>query len=95
MLAWKATAVWALDTNSKTEDNGVIQESVGVEDATNKAIKFILASMLYKKEYVLDYDIKKYLYNDSYIKIYDLLTNSKKNNTETTLTLTGILDIFS
>ena len=52
-------------------------ENVGIEDGTNKAIKFILASMLFKKDYALNADIKKYLHNDSYIKLYDLIINKK------------------
>ncbi len=45
-----------------------------LEDGTNRAIKFILASMLYKKEYVnYNFNLKKYLKNDTYIKLYNLI----------------------
>ena len=56
-----------------------INENSKMEDASNKATKFILASMLYKKDYAFKYDIRDYLYNDSYIKLYNLIKNKRDN----------------
>lgn len=65
----------------------------GLEDATNKAIKFILASMLFKKDYVdFKFNLKKYLKNDSYIKLYDYIID--KVNSNTPFTVSSLYDIF-
>lgn len=56
-------------------------ESAGMEDSTNVAVKFILASMMYKKEYVnYNFNLKKYLKNDTYIKLYDLIMQKRQQN---------------
>ena len=57
------------------------KEIVNIEDGTNRAIKFILASMLYKKNYVnYRFDLKKYLKNNTYIKLYDLIMEKRSIN---------------
>ena len=57
------------------------KEIVNIEDGTNRAIKFILASMLYKKNYVnYRFDLKKYLKNNTYIKLYDLIMEKRAIN---------------
>ena len=51
-----------------------------MEDAEIKSIKFILASLLERKEYAnFDFDLKKYLINPIYTQLYDLMKdyNSK------------------
>lgn len=49
------------------------------EDGEIKAIKFILASLCYKKEYAnFNFPLNKYLINDSYIKLYDLIKEQNK-----------------
>lgn len=51
---------------------------INMEDGTNRAIKCVLASMLYKKEYVnYNFPLKKYLLNNSYIKLYDLIIQKR------------------
>lgn len=56
---------------------------VNMEDGTNRAIKCVLASMLYKKEYVnYQFPLKKYLKNNSYTKLYDLIMNKRTNGQE-------------
>lgn len=51
-----------------------------IEDGSNKAIKFILASMLFKKDYVKNYNIRKFLHNNTYVKLYDLIMEKKQSN---------------
>ena len=59
--------------SNKTIDS-TAEEISTQENGTNRAIKFILSSMLYKKEYVdYNFNLKKYLKNDTYIKLYDLI----------------------
>ena len=53
------------------------------EDAEIKAIKFILASLCYKKEYAnFDFDLEKYLINPTYIKLYKMLKEYHMKNEE-------------
>lgn len=57
----------------KTENN--------YEDATQKSIKFILASLLYKKDYAnYNFDLLPYLKNDSFVKLYNLMKQKNANN---------------
>lgn len=45
-----------------------------MEDAEIKSIKFILASLLDKKDYAnFDFDLRKYLINPTYTQLYDIL----------------------
>ena len=61
----------------KIESNEVLN----LEDGTNRAIKFILASMLYKKEYVnYQFNLKKYLKNNTYIELYNLIMEKYHQN---------------
>lgn len=63
----------------KIESNEVLN----LEDGTNRAIKFILASMLYKKEYVnYQFNLKKYLKNNTYIELYNLIMEKYHQNKE-------------
>ena len=60
-----------------------VQENKNIqnmEDGTNRAIKFILASMLYKKDYVKNYNISQFLNNSTYVKLYNLILQKQKNN---------------
>lgn len=51
------------------------------ENSYVKAVKFIIASLLHKKEYAnLDESIRPNLKNSDYIKIYDYIENEYKNN---------------
>lgn len=51
-----------------------------LEDAEIKSIKFILASLLERKDYAnFDFDLKKYLINPTYIQLYDLMKEYKNN----------------
>lgn len=74
---------------SKTEKQPSIQS---MEDGFNKAIKFLLASILYKKEYVTNYNIRRFLHNEIYIKLYDLILERKAKNQE--LRVGELYDIF-
>jgi len=70
------------------------KEMAGLEDGTNKAIKFILASMLYKKDYVnYKVNLNKYLYNNTYVKLYELLMNKVKNKEN--FTVSSLIDEFN
>lgn len=52
-----------------------------LEDGTNRAIKFILAAMMYKEPYVnYNFNLKKYLKNDTYVKLYDLIMQKYAEN---------------
>lgn len=62
------------------------------EDATNRAIKFILVSMLKKQEYAFKKDISRFLINNSYQKLYNLIID-RKNKGET-LTISQINQEF-
>ena len=70
-----------LPLNKGKEDDTSFNERYEVEDASNKAIKFILASMLQKKDYAYKYDISNFLRNNSYIRLYSLL-NTKREKGE-------------
>lgn len=51
------------------------------ENSYVKAVKFVIASLLYKKDYAkLDDNIKVNLKNPDYVKIYDYIENEYKNN---------------
>ncbi len=51
------------------------------EDAQLKAVKFVLASLCFKKEYAnFNFDLRKYLKNPSYIKLYDILLSYHQSN---------------
>lgn len=51
------------------------------ENAEVKAIKFILASLCYKKDYAnYNFDLEKYIVNSSYKKLYLLLKNYHNKN---------------
>ncbi len=68
-------------------------ESFSPEDGTNVAIKFILSSMLYKKDYVnYNFNLKKYLKNNTYIKLYDLII--EKHKVDQTFKVSSLYDEF-
>ncbi len=51
------------------------------ENSYVKAVKFVIASLLYKKDYAkLDDNIKVNLKNPDYVKIYDYIENEYQNN---------------
>lgn len=63
------------------------------EDAEIKAIKFIIASLLYKKEYAnFDFDLDKYLINPSYKQLYSLLKNANNDNKD--IKISNLYDVF-
>ena len=63
------------------------------EDAEIKAIKFILASILHRKQYSnFDFNLKKYLINNSYVKLYDLLKDA--HSKDEILMISSLYDIF-
>ena len=74
---------------AKVEEQQTVQN---MEDGSNRAIKFILASMMYKKEYSKNHNIKKFLHNNTYIKLYDLI--DKKINSGTPFTVSSLYDEF-
>ena len=64
----------------KEEEKPEIQYS---EDAEIKAIKYILASLCYKKDYAnYNFDLEKYLINPTYIKLYKMLKEYHQKNEE-------------
>ncbi len=64
----------------KKEEKPEIQYS---EDAEIKAIKYILASLCYKKDYAnYNFDLEKYLINPTYIKLYKMLKEYHQKNEE-------------
>ena len=75
---------------NKLSNNELKQEDIveNKEDKINlkensyvKAVKFIIASLLYKKEYAtIDSAIRPNLRNTDYIKIYDYIINENNNN---------------
>ena len=72
-----------------------VQEPMNMEDGTNRAIKFILASMLYKKPYVTNKNcnIRKFLKNNTYIKLFDLIKSKMDNNQ--TFTISSLYEEFN
>lgn len=66
----------------------ITHTDIGIEDSTNKAIKYALGCMLYKKDYVnYRFPLRKYLANDSYIKLYDLLMQKYQNGQDFKITM--------
>ena len=66
-----------------TEQQEYSTETLNIEDGTNRAIKCVLASMLYKKEYVnYSFPLKKYLNNNTYVRLYDLIMNKRAQGQE-------------
>ena len=80
--------------NNKIQTNEVVSQnnSQGMEDSSNRAIKFILASMLYKKDYVHNYNIRQYLHNNTYVKLFDLLV--QKYNEGKNFTISSLYEEF-
>lgn len=71
----------------KKEENQAIFEDR--ENASVKAMKFVLASLLFKKDYVnFNYDYKKFIKNPSYVKLYDLIVEFK--NSGKTITVSDV-----
>jgi len=69
------------------------KDIINIEDGTNKAIKFILASMLYKKDYVnYNFNLLKYLNNNTYIALYNLINKKREQNQ--TFTISSLYDDF-
>ncbi len=73
--------------NNKVQAKEVVSQnnSQGMEDSSNRAIKFILASMLYKKDYVHNYNIRQYLHNNTYVRLFDLLVQKYKEGKNFTI----------
>ena len=64
--------------NQTVQEQKFDSQELSIEDGTNRAIKCALASMLYKKEYVnYAFPLKKYLKNNTYIRLYDLIMNKR------------------
>jgi len=79
---------------TQTEQSSKIEDNLNIEDGSNKALKFILASMLYKKEYVnYNFNLKKYLFNDTYAKLYDLIMS--KTNSDQNFRISSLYDEFN
>lgn len=63
------------------------------EDAEIKAVKFILASLLYKKDYInYNFSLDKYLVNPSYKKLYQILKQYSEKNEQ--FLISNLFDIF-
>ncbi|MBQ3494116.1 MAG: toprim domain-containing protein, partial [Clostridia bacterium] len=74
---------------------GQVQEvsSAPSEDACQKAFKFIMASLLYKKPYAnLEFDLSKYLINSSFSKLYEILRKAYLENKQ--VIISNLYDIF-
>ena len=67
-------------------------DDVGMEDGTNKAIKFLLASMLFKKEYVQNINLLPYLKNNTYVRLYSML--KEKYSSGQNFTISSLYDEF-
>ncbi len=73
--------IFKQNTISKKKIQIDSKDVVNLEDGTNRAIKFILASMIYKQPYVnYNFNLKRYLKNDTYIKLYDLVMQKYAEN---------------
>lgn len=73
--------IFKQNTISKKKIELDSKDVVNLEDGTNRAIKFILASMMYKQPYVnYNFNLKKYLNNDTYIKLYNLIMQKYAEN---------------
>ncbi len=94
-LSGVPTDVLRRDLIDKKEENLNQQQQsvVYTEDAEIKSIKFILASLCYKKDYAnFDFDLKKYLVNPSYIKLYETLKEYNDKNEK--FLISYIYDLF-
>ncbi len=79
--------------NEKIVPKGNINEKIQtMEDGGNKAIKFLLASMLYKKPYVRNVNLLPFLKNNTYINLYNLIQDKKQNGEE--FTISSLCDEF-
>ncbi len=81
-LSGVPTDVLKRDLIDKKEEKIFRQQPVTYsEDAEVKSIKFVLASLCYKKEYAnFNFDLNKYLINSSYIKLYQTLKDYNDRN---------------
>lgn len=81
-LSGVPTDVLKRDLIDKKEEKIFRQQPVTyAEDAEVKSIKFVLASLCYKKEYAnFNFDLNKYLINSSYIKLYQTLKDYNDRN---------------
>ena len=81
-LSGVPTDVLKRDLIDKKEEKIFKQQPVTyAEDAEVKSIKFVLASLCYKKEYAnFNFDLNKYLINSSYIKLYQTLKDYNDRN---------------
>lgn len=79
--------------SSSVEPNIETTKTIDSEDASNKCIKFILASLLNNKNYALiNFDFEKILKNNSYVKLYNIIKENQKNGKDTKKT--SLFDIF-
>lgn len=71
-----------LTLNNVSQSNVETQNEIqNLEDGSNRAIKFILAAMLYKKEFVKNnVNIRPYLHNNTYIKLYEYMLSKRQKN---------------
>ena len=80
------------ELSNKNQDVGETQNMQNIEDGTNKAIKFLLASMLYKKDYIKNVNLLPYLKNNTYVKLYNLIKEKTQNGE--TFTISSLYDEF-
>lgn len=84
-----------LDQKDKPEAKSNQQDEAltCLEDAEIKSIKFILASLLKKKDYAnFDFNLAKYLINPTYTKLYELMKEYNQNGQN--LLITTLYDNF-
>ena len=84
-----------LDQKDKSEAKSNQQDEAltCLEDAEIKSIKFILASLLKKKDYAkFDFNLAKYLINPTYTKLYELMKEYNQNGQN--LLITTLYDNF-
>ena len=66
---------------------------MSTDDGQQKAIKFVLASVLFKKEYSnINFDISKWTSNNSYVKLFNYLKKTIENGEKPLVTY--LYDIF-
>lgn len=80
-------------SSNKVEIAEQTSVTINNEDSSNKYIKFVLASMLHKKDYAkIDFDLTCAIKNDSYIKLYNIINENIKENKDTKISC--LFDIF-
>lgn len=79
--------------NNKNYGKNNERNLIYTEDAEIKAIKFVLASLCYKKEYAnFEFDLSKYLINSTYLKLYNVLKDYSKRGDK--FLISNLYDIF-